>query len=256
MSQLGEAISQGIGRLVENLGVSHAERQVVSTASTSIIDEYNPLLNNITEWLAAVDEFAFIYGWNDRTTCHLALNKLRGPAEVWYRALPTRIFTWAEWKTLLTEQFRAKRDLHADLTKMMQCVARPNQSLYAYTFEKLSLIQKLKLPLLGEDQVNLILGGISNEQIKFAVETAGIKEPSDLARHFKSLDERQGCAMLTDPGASGTETVKVSAGGNQGRSGHSGVRKVHNGVINVAKLDTLGKIARRPPLSNEVRYPQ
>lgn len=219
VSQLGEAISQGIGRLVQNLGVSQAERQVVSTASTSIIDEYNPFTHNITEWLAAVDEFAYIYGWSDRTICHLALSKLRGPAEVWYRALPTRIFTWPEWKKLLTEQFRAKRDLHADLTKMMQCVAHPNQSLYAYTFEKLSLIQKLKLPLSGEDQVNLILGGISNEQIKFSVETAGITEPSDLARHFKTLDERQRRAPLASPGVTGMETGKVSAGGSQGTSG-------------------------------------
>lgn len=189
VSQLGEAICQGIGRLAESVGVRQAEHQVVSKSSTKIIKEFNPISKDVTEWLEAVDEFAYIYGWNDRTTCHLALSKLKGPAEVWYRALPTRIFTWSEWKEMLNQQFRPKRNLYAELREMMDCVARNDQSLYA--FDKIALIQKLKLQISGIDQVNLILGGISDDLVKFSVETAGIAEPSDLARHFKMLDERK-----------------------------------------------------------------
>lgn len=90
---------------------------------------------------------------------------------------------------------------------MLDCVVRGKHSLYEYTFEKLALIQKLKLPITGADQVNLILGGIPDDQVKFSVEMSGITDPSQLASHFKVLDERQG-RLISTP-----ETPKPSTSG-------------------------------------------
>ena len=71
----------------------------------NIIEDFNPIDQNVDHWLKAVDEFAYLHNWSDQVICHLALEKLRGPAETWYRGLPTRLFTWPEWKDLLTQYF-------------------------------------------------------------------------------------------------------------------------------------------------------
>jgi hypothetical protein len=86
---------------------------------------------------------------------------------------------------MLAENFAVKRDLHRALQIMMDCKPKARQSLYEYTYEKLALIHKLKLPISGADQVNLIMGGINDKQIRFTVEAAGIKSPSELAKHFR-----------------------------------------------------------------------
>lgn len=121
----------------------------------------------------------------------MALNKLRGPAETWYRSLPTRLFLWNEWKEMLRKNFASKRSLHKALQDMMACVAKPGQLLYEYVFQKLAFIHKLKLPINSGDQVDLILGGINDEQLKFTVQAAVISDPNVLASHFKALDERR-----------------------------------------------------------------
>jgi hypothetical protein len=94
---------------------------------------------------------------------------------------------WPEWRQMLAENFAVKRDLHRALQIMMDCKPKARQSLYEYTYEKLALIHKLKLPISGADQVNLIMGGINDKQIRFTVEAAGIKSPSELAKHFRNF---------------------------------------------------------------------
>ncbi|KAJ8934745.1 hypothetical protein NQ318_004973, partial [Aromia moschata] len=56
---------------------------------------------------------------------------------------------------------------------------------------KYALIHKLKLGLTGEDQMNLIMGGINDDQIKFSVEAVSINDPSVLAVHFKILNNHK-----------------------------------------------------------------
>jgi hypothetical protein len=92
---------------------------------------------------------------------------------------------------MLIENFKQKRNLHDAITKMMSRVPLSNESLYEYVYHKIALIHKLKIPLSGEDHVNLIMGGIKDEQIKFSVETAEITEPSVLANHLQTLSKNR-----------------------------------------------------------------
>lgn len=64
----------------------------------------------------------------------------------------------------------------------------PQQSLYEYYFKKLALIHQMQIPLSGSDQVNLIMGGITNAHIKFSVETAEISDPAILTQRLKMLE--------------------------------------------------------------------
>jgi hypothetical protein len=188
--ELSEAIARGMSRATGKSLPETLERQVSLNTSlqVNIIAEFNPLNGDIEEWLNSVDECATMYRWSDSLTSYLALGKLRGPAETWYRGLPTRMFAWPEWRQMLAENFAVKRDLHRALQIMMDCKPKARQSLYEYTYEKLALIHKLKLPLSGADQVNLIMSGINDKQIRFTVEAAGIKSPSELAKHFRGAE--------------------------------------------------------------------
>ena len=192
--QLSEAILKGWNTTASNVGVSDA-RQTVSVApiTSNITAKFDPTSQNVDDWLESVNEYAQIYGWNDGTICHFAINNLGGSAEIWYRCLPSRMFAWSEWKIMLTRNFLLKRNLHQLLHRVMKCVPKATQSLYDYTFQTLALINRLKLNITPEERrpSNLILGGIKNEQICFSVETAAIKDPHVLASHLKTLDGKQ-----------------------------------------------------------------
>jgi hypothetical protein len=140
VSRLTEVIFKGMSEVVRQ--VRPRTEVSVGTISSGILSEFNPLTGNVDDWLHAVDEYAQIYGWDDKVTSHLAQAKLRGPAEVWYRGLPTHLCTWVEWKEMLRQNFIPKRDL----SNMFACVPKAHQSLYEYAFEKLALIHQLGRP--------------------------------------------------------------------------------------------------------------
>jgi hypothetical protein len=213
VDELSEAIAKGMDRAAGKWQRG-GRCQVSTSLVNNVIGEFNPLEHDVDDWVNAVDEFAVVYNWNDATICHLALAKLRGPAETWYRGLPTRLFLWREWRDMIRENFKPKRDLHGALKKMMDCKPQANQSLYEYVFQKLALIHKLKLPLVGADQVNLIMGGIEDQQIKFAVNAAGINEPHLLAAHFKTFEYASPASRLHESGNAFSKVTHTKASSN------------------------------------------
>jgi hypothetical protein len=140
---MGAVIVAGLDQLMAKCDAKRSVGMSMSVLS-NIVGEFNPLESNVVDWLNAVDEYAVIYNWDDQLTSHLALSKLRGPAEVWYRGLPTRLFTWREWRDMLLTNFQPKRDLYRDLKEMMNCVPLPLESLYEYVYQKLAFVHKQK----------------------------------------------------------------------------------------------------------------
>lgn len=168
-SLIATAFIDGIDKLIKKI-TNHSKSEISVNHSQTIVPEFNPLCDDVTKWLHAIDEYAVVYGWSDRTTCHMALTKLRGPALTWYKSLPTHIFAWEEWKQKILQQFRPRRDLHTLMLNMILFKPKSNQSLYQYAFEKLSLINKLNITLDDADKVNLIMGALTigklNSQLK------------------------------------------------------------------------------------------
>jgi hypothetical protein len=154
LSRLSDAIVEGMDRLLVRSESSRVPR-VSTSLVQNVIEPFDPRHHNIEEWLDAVDEFKAIYDWDDRTTSHLALNKLSGPAEVWYRGLPSRVFSWDQWRGKLLATFKIKRNLFDAMREMMACEPDQFETLYEYCFQKMALINRLKIPMNGEDQVSL-----------------------------------------------------------------------------------------------------
>ncbi|KAH0821234.1 hypothetical protein GEV33_001557 [Tenebrio molitor] len=93
---------------------------------------------------------------------------------VWYRGLPSHLFTWEQWRKMILNNFQKKRNLHGSMKAMIDCTANKYDTYYEYHFAKLALIHKLKLPISQGDQVNLVMGGLEDKRIKIAIETSNI----------------------------------------------------------------------------------
>lgn len=143
-TDLSALFLNGIDKIIKRCGNSQSSNTGIQLNSTAnIIAEFNPQRDNINKWIDSIDEYATIYGWNEITTIHFSLSKLRGPAETWYRSLETHSYAWKEWKSLLTATFPSKRDLHAMLVKMMNFKPADAPDIYTYCFSKLALINEL-----------------------------------------------------------------------------------------------------------------
>ncbi|KAK9717683.1 hypothetical protein QE152_g23596 [Popillia japonica] len=171
-----QTILNNLSRVDKDIGVSVRDRD---------IPDFNPRNDNIDVWLTKIDDYAHIYAWSDRYLCHLVVNKLRGPAETWYRTLNDIPKSWIDFKFLLLETFPPTRDLHQLMTRMLGYKHRTGQNLYEYCFEKLALVRQMNIKLSGRDEVNLIVGGLSNYNLKLSVKAAGIDCPSKLAGYLK-----------------------------------------------------------------------
>jgi hypothetical protein len=193
MASISEAIVRGMQEVAGKLQKANEGRSVSMHTSLikNIVAEFNPIETDVTSWIHEVDEYVIIYGWDSKTTSHLALSKLRGAAEVWYRVLPSHLFTWEQWREIILNNFQKKRYLHGSMKAMIDCTTNKYDTYYEYHFAKLALIHKLKLPISQGDQVNLVMGGLEDERIKIAIETSNINTPEVLAAHFRVLDEQR-----------------------------------------------------------------
>lgn len=171
------------------------------------INEFNPSQDEVRDWISKINKLSIIYGWDDAYICHLAINKLRGPAEMWYKTLTVVPRTWTEWTELLTKTFPSTRDLHTLMVDMLAYVPRPKEDLFEYCFNKLALVRKMNLNLSGPDEVNLIVGSIPNEHIKFSVKAANIDDPAKLAVYLKSFESVRTGPFPAKLPSSGNDTV-------------------------------------------------
>lgn len=73
----------------------------------NILPNFNPSQKNqrIDVWLKKVNECATVYGWDDRTTTHFAMQKLQGLARIWYEGLNSVLYSWQEWQDKLVTAF-------------------------------------------------------------------------------------------------------------------------------------------------------
>jgi hypothetical protein len=182
LSRLSDAIVEGMDRLLVRSESSRVPK-VSTSLVQNVIEPFDPRHHNIEEWLDAVDEFKAIYDWDDRTTSHLTLNKLSGPAEVWYRGLPSRVFSWDQWRENFLATFKIKRNLFDVMREMMACEPDQFETLYEYCFQKMAFINRLKIPMNGEDQVSLITGAIQDEHLKLGGRMAvGYSAPRSRSR--------------------------------------------------------------------------
>lgn len=159
--------------------------------SVNFIPEFDPLVNQIEQWIELIEHNATNYAWNDNFTIYQALSKLRGTAYTWYTSFIENEpgwsqFTWNLWKSLLRDTFQSSRNTYAIFMDIANHRPENSTSLYEFHFNHLAKINKLRVKFSDADKVSLILGAINDENITTAVEAAGITDPNLLAAYLKN----------------------------------------------------------------------
>ncbi|XP_038212063.1 serine/arginine-rich splicing factor 4-like, partial [Zerene cesonia] len=116
--------------------------QISNRDSKNIIPEFNPSEKNqrMDIWLKKVNECAMVYGWDERSTVHFAMQKLSGLAKIWYESQSSILYSWSEWQTKLLNAFPCEQNYGQLLEDMLKRKSRINEPIQNYFYEKLSLL--------------------------------------------------------------------------------------------------------------------
>lgn len=164
------------------------ESQTVSqnVVLSSVIPEFDPLVDNVDMWLNVVEANARAFGWRDNMIKYQALQKLRNTAKTWLDSLQKNktswtTWKWTQWRNVLSDTFQAKRNMFGLLKEIIDAKPLPNQSLYEFFFAQKGKIDRLGLDFHEGDIISIIVGSIGDPNISTAAEAGNFKYCEDLA---------------------------------------------------------------------------
>ncbi|XP_063627036.1 uncharacterized protein LOC134798603 [Cydia splendana] len=170
-----------------------ADTQTVSTNNAptlnNMIPEFNPLNDDVCAWLNIIMNYARTFSWKDEMIRFQALNKLKGPAKVWYDSLLRTDCTWPSWKwedwnRKLTSSFQRRRNMFDLLKEIVENKPNDNQSLYEFFFEQKCKIDRLSLGFSEQDIISIIVGNIGDCGIGAAIEATNFGTSDNLASYL------------------------------------------------------------------------
>lgn len=146
----------------------------------NILPEFNPSTKNqrIDVWLKKVNECAKVYGWDDITTVHFAMQKLQGLAKVWYESLESIMYTWSQWQAKLLSAFPFEQNYGQILEDMLKRKSRYNERIETYFYEKLALVNRCDIS--GKRAVDCIVHGISDKTMRSSAIAVRCTHPDNL----------------------------------------------------------------------------
>lgn len=152
----------------------------------NVVPEFDPASKSqsIESSIRKVNECVVIYEWNEKQTIHFALQKLTGLAKKWFEALPTVVFSWAEWQTKLQKAFPNEQNYGRLLEEMLSRTSRSNENLREYFYDKLTLINRCSIS--GKNAVDCIIHGLIDKSIRNGAQALDCKEPEDLLNFLDS----------------------------------------------------------------------
>lgn len=152
----------------------------------NILPNFDPSTKNqrIDIWLKKVNECASVYGWDERTTTHFAMQKLQGLAKVWYEGLNSILFSWAEWQIKLQEAFPCEQNFGQTLEDMLRRKSRFTEPIEVYFYEKLALINQCDIT--GKRAVDCIIHGLSDKTMKSSALALRCTSPEQLLQFLIS----------------------------------------------------------------------
>ncbi|XP_053619325.2 uncharacterized protein LOC128680304, partial [Plodia interpunctella] len=154
--------------------------------TSSVIPEFDPLVDDIYMWTNVVEANARTFGWSDKEIKYQALQKLKNTAKLWYDSLQKNRTSWTSWKwkdwrIILIETFETKRNMYCMLKELMEVKPKDGQSLYEFYFQQKSKIDRLRLAFSERDIISIIVGSIGDEHISTAADAGSFRGCDDLA---------------------------------------------------------------------------
>lgn len=121
--------SKDVIEIINTIKSDFASQPLTSGTVTSknidhknILPNFDPTSKNqrIDIWLRKVNECATVYGWDEKTIVHFAMQKLQGLAKVRYEGLNTILYTWTEWQEKLMSAFPCEQNYGQLLEDMLK----------------------------------------------------------------------------------------------------------------------------------------
>ncbi|KAL0810550.1 hypothetical protein ABMA28_010670 [Loxostege sticticalis] len=155
----------------------------------NILPDFDPSTRNqrIDIWLKKVNECATVYGWDERTTTHFAMQKLQGLAKVWYESQNTILFSWTEWQHKLTSAFPWEKNYGQSLEEMLCRKSRYNEPLEVYYYEKLALLNQCDI--VGKRAVDCLIYGLTDKMIRSSASALRCNQPDQLLQFLMTNHE-------------------------------------------------------------------
>nr|XP_049696722.1 uncharacterized protein LOC110378482 [Helicoverpa armigera] len=152
----------------------------------NILPEFNPTNKSqrMDVWLKKVNECASVYGWDDKTIVHFAMQKLQGLAKTWYESLDSILYSWNEWQTKLINAFPCEQNFGQSLEDMLNRRCEFNESIEIYYYEKLALLNQCEIT--GKKAVDCIIHGINDRTLRSSALALRCVEPDQLLKFLCS----------------------------------------------------------------------
>lgn len=153
---------------------------------SSVIPEFDPLVDSVDMWINVVEANSRAFGWSDNMIKYQALQKLRNTAKTWldsFQKNETRwtSWKWKEWRETLSDTFQVKRNMYRSLKELVDTKPVANQSLYEFFFQQKAKLDRLQLGFREQDIISVIVGSIGDTNISVAAEAGNFKYCDDLA---------------------------------------------------------------------------
>lgn len=153
---------------------------------SSVIPEFDPLVDDIHMWVNVVDANARAFEWSDKVTKYQALQKLRNTAKTWYDSLQRNetmwtTWKWKHWRNKMLDTFQVSRNMHSLLVELINVKPVEGQSLYEFYFQQKGRIDRLRLAFKEKDVISIIVGSIGDKSICTAAEAGNFKYCDELA---------------------------------------------------------------------------
>ncbi|XP_072939863.1 uncharacterized protein [Epargyreus clarus] len=161
----------------------------------NILPNFDPSTKNqrVDVWLKKVNECALVYGWDDRTTTHFAMQKLQGLARIWYEGLNSVLFSWSEWREKLINAFPCEQNYGQALEEMLRRRSKINEPIEVYFYEKLALLSQCDI--VGKRAVDCIIHGINDRNLKSGALALRCLHPDQLLQFLISSKD---CNQFVD----------------------------------------------------------
>lgn len=155
----------------------------------NILPDFDPSSKNqrVDIWLRKVNECATVYGWDERTTIHFAMQKLQGLAKNWYESLNSILFTWVEWQEKLINAFPCEQNYGQSLEEMLKRRSRYSEPIEVYFYDKLALLNQCEIE--GKRAVDCIIHGLSDKSLKSSALALRCTHPDQLLQFLISNKE-------------------------------------------------------------------
>lgn len=166
--------------------VNQSTQSIQKIDHKNILPNFDPSTKNqrIDVWLKKVNECASVYGWDDRTTTHFAMQKLQGLAKTWYEGLNSILFTWLEWQEKLINAFPCEQNYGQTLEDMLKRKSKFNEPIEVYYYEKLALVNQCDIE--GKRAVDCIIHGLSDRTLRSGALALRCRHPDQLLQFLMS----------------------------------------------------------------------